>query len=217
LRDLFTGAYSKTHELHLLAAVETLEEAKAAAAAWHPSVILIDLAPGLSGVAAARQLSQAAPASRILMLSSHADPIASGQLALAGAQGVVSKKLGVQELFRVIRETALGRPLSNGVLAAEGRGPRVFRERALTPRETEVLQLIARGRANKQMAHALGISIKTVEKHRQSVMNKLRTHETAGLTWRALCMGLAESPDGAYAPPPNGAAAVSARLGEPGV
>ena len=64
----------------------------------------------------------------------------------------------------------------------------------LTSREIEVLQLIAEGNANKQTADKLGISIKTVEKHRQAVMNKLHIHDTAGLTRYAIAAGMVETP-----------------------
>jgi DNA-binding NarL/FixJ family response regulator len=63
----------------------------------------------------------------------------------------------------------------------------------ITDRESQVLELITMGLANKQIAAKLGISIKTVEKHRHRVMCKLQAHETAGLTWRAICMGVARS------------------------
>jgi DNA-binding NarL/FixJ family response regulator len=63
----------------------------------------------------------------------------------------------------------------------------------LTPRESEVLQLVAEGSANKQVAAELGISIKTVEKHRQSLMDKLKIHDTAGLTRYAISAGVIES------------------------
>jgi DNA-binding NarL/FixJ family response regulator len=63
----------------------------------------------------------------------------------------------------------------------------------LTSRESEVLQLIAEGKANKETAGELGISIKTVEKHRQSLMNKLHIHDTAGLTRHAIATGIIES------------------------
>ena len=67
------------------------------------------------------------------------------------------------------------------------------RTNELTPREAEVLQLIAEGLANKQIAAELSISIKTVEKHRQQVMNKLGIHEVAGLTRHAIAKGIIES------------------------
>ena len=63
----------------------------------------------------------------------------------------------------------------------------------LTSRETEVLQLVAEGQANKQVAGTLGISIKTVEKHRQHLMDKLNIHDTAGLTRHAIATGVIES------------------------
>jgi DNA-binding NarL/FixJ family response regulator len=74
----------------------------------------------------------------------------------------------------------------------------LYRSDTLTARETEVLQLIAEGNANKQTADQLGISIKTVEKHRQAVMNKLHIHDTASLTRYAIAAGMVET--SAHAP-----------------
>src|SRR5207248_2048371 len=78
------------------------------------------------------------------------------------------------------------------------------RNRDLTSREAEVLQLVAEGFSNQQTADHLGISIKTIEKHRQQVMNKLNIHETAGLTRYAISRGLVEtSRPETFEPPPN--------------
>ena len=78
--------------------------------------------------------------------------------------------------------------------------PTKKRPGALSTREAEVLQLIAEGRANKQIAAELSISIKTVEKHRQQVMNKLGIHHVAGLTRHAIARGMVERPGGLGAP-----------------
>ena len=75
----------------------------------------------------------------------------------------------------------------------DGRGA-ITKKAGLSSREVEVLQLIAEGKANKQVARELGISIKTVEKHRQRLMSKLDLHDTAGLTRYAIAAGIIESP-----------------------
>ena len=120
----------------------------------------------------------------------------------AGVAGFLEKQTSAEVLTKAIREVAAGRsyfsPSITKRLVAAGK-PR-SREgfvkangSRLTSRESEVLQLVAEGRANKQVAAELGISIKTVEKHRQHLMDKLDIHETAGLTRYAIAHGIIES------------------------
>jgi len=106
-------------------------------------------------------------------------------------------------LTKAIREVVKGHTyFSPSIARRMGDGPAAPRDRdglikpnasRLTSRESEVLQLVAEGAANKQVAAALGISIKTVEKHRQHLMDKLNIHDTAGLTRYAIAAGVIES------------------------
>jgi DNA-binding NarL/FixJ family response regulator len=136
------------------------------------------------------------------MLSAHGeDPYVESALE-AGADGFVLKHSPGIALAHAIREVHAGRryfspPILRRYQEAQawaraGTGPR--KRPPLTRRETEVLQLIAEGKANKETADELGISIKTVEKHRANLMRKLNIHETAGLTRYAICTGIIESP-----------------------
>jgi DNA-binding NarL/FixJ family response regulator len=122
---------------------------------------------------------------------------------MLGAAGYLIKQTSADLLSRAIREVQKGNIFVSPSIADRVRsfyeelpnGGRVLKKKAtLSSREVEVLQLIAEGRANKQVAAELGISIKTVEKHRQHLMRKLDLHDTAGLTRYAIAAGIIESP-----------------------
>jgi DNA-binding NarL/FixJ family response regulator len=178
-------------------------EAVRLAALLQPDVILMDIAmPLLNGLEATRQILAARPGARVLILSAHSDDEYIDRLTAAGAVGFLEKQTSAEILHKAVAEVAQGRPFFSPVIArrlAAGRdrsrdrdGLPTARAR-LTSRESEVLQLVTEGMANKQVAATLGISIKTVEKHRQHVMDKLNIHETAGLTRYAIAQGITES------------------------
>jgi DNA-binding NarL/FixJ family response regulator len=169
-----------------------------------PTVVVMDIAmPLLNGFEATRQILLAAPETRVLVLSAHSDDEYIERMASVGAAGYVVKQNSGQVLVRAVREIASGHAyFSPSILKRLGNAERKRREsgapqagpnRALTAREAEVLQLVAEGAANKQIAVELGISIKTVEKHRQQLMDKLDIHDTAGLTRHAIATGVIES------------------------
>jgi len=166
-----------------------------------PHVALLDIAmPNLNGLEAARQILRRQPATRVLILSSYSDVDYVRQLVDAGAAGYLVKQTAAQELLEAIRSVHRGngffspditRRLREQTRTAAAGGATAGKAADhLTTREAEVLQLIAEGRANKQIAADLGISIKTVEKHRQQVMNKLGIHDIAGLTRHAIARGM---------------------------
>ena len=174
------------------------------AAQLRPAVVVMDIAmPLLNGFEATRQILLAAPETRVLVLSAHSDDEYIERMATVGAAGYVVKQNSGQVLVRAVREIASGRAyFSPSILKRLGNAERKRREsgapiaeakRTLTAREAEVLQLVAEGAANKQIAVELGISIKTVEKHRQQLMDKLDIHDTAGLTRHAIATGVIES------------------------
>ena len=167
------------------------------AARLRPDVVVMDMAmPGLNGIEATRQLTREVPSIRVLALSAYSDEEYVLAACQAGAAGYLVKHSAATELISAIREAMKGNAyFSPGIAkyftrhAATGlRSTQsgLARGISLTPREREVLQLIAEGRANKQIAAAMAISVKTVEKHRQSVMDKLDIHDIAGLTRYAL-------------------------------
>ncbi len=170
----------------------------------HPEVILMDIAmPVLNGLEATRQILDANPAAKVLILSAHSDDEYIERMSSAGVAGFLEKQTSAEILAFAIRQIASGKKYFSpriakrlGEVAAKPRD-RNGMVRAnggrLTSRETEVLQLVAEGHANKQVASELSISIKTVEKHRQHLMDKLNIHETAGLTRYAIAHGIIEN------------------------
>jgi DNA-binding NarL/FixJ family response regulator len=170
-----------------------------------PTVVVMDIAmPQLNGLEATRQILRANPAVRVLILSAHSDDAYIEHLNGVGAAGFLIKQTSSDILAKAIREVAAGKTFFGPSISRRLqdsnppnrsiRGPSGQNQVArLSSREMEVLQLIAEGQANKQIAEDLSISIKTVEKHRQSVMDKLRIHDTAGLTRYAISAGIIES------------------------
>ena len=177
----------------------------------HPDVVVMDIAmPRLNGLEAARRILQDGESPpKILILSAHGDDVYVEKVASLGVAGYLVKQTSAHRLAEAIREIqkgnvfyspSIGERIEDCREAAAGKTPRFSRAGHptmktdhLTAREREVLQLVAEGQANKQIAGDLDISIKTVEKHRQSVMRKLDIHQTAGLTRYAIAAGLVES------------------------
>jgi DNA-binding NarL/FixJ family response regulator len=150
--------------------------------------------PLLNGLEATRQILAAVPGTRVLLLSAHGDEAYVAKAVELGASGYLVKQTSALVLAKGIRAVHEGKAFFGPSLSsrrAAGRDRK--REPKLTSREVEVLQLVAEGKANKQTAAELGISIKTVEKHRQSLMSKLDIHDTAGLTRYAIAAGIIES------------------------
>lgn len=169
-----------------------------------PDVVVMDVVmPQLNGVEATRQILRDNPRSKVLVLSSYSDDEKVGQLIEHGATGYLVKQAATNDLVKAIREARKGNaffsPCISRNLLEQCRDSytkgRFVKKKSdhLTSRETEVLQLIAEGYANKQIADVLGISIKTVEKHRQQLMDKLNIHEVAGLTRHAIAKGMIET------------------------
>jgi DNA-binding NarL/FixJ family response regulator len=182
----------------------TGREAVELALALRPDIILMDIAmPVLNGLEATRQIRAANPKARIIILSAHSDDEYIERTVAAGVAGFLEKQSSADILTKAIREVAKGNSYFSPAIAkrmrdASGKprdrdGQARANATRLTSRESEVLQLVAEGSANKQVAAALGISIKTVEKHRQHLMDKLNIHDTAGLTRYAISAGVIES------------------------
>ena len=169
-----------------------------------PDVVVMDIAmPLLNGLEATRQILAQIPETRVLILSSYSDDEYVHQLTEAGAAGYLLKHAAVADLVKAIREAMAGRVFFSPVIRKQleeryretlKKGVLVRRRTdRLSPRESEVLQLIAEGKLNKQIAGELNLSIKTVEKHRQRLMNKLGIHDIAGLTRYAISKGIIET------------------------
>jgi DNA-binding NarL/FixJ family response regulator len=183
---------------------ETGRQAVEMEAELRPDVIVMDIAmPVLNGLEATRQILAANPAARVLILSAHSDDEYIEHMTAVGAVGFLEKQTSADILTKAIIEVASGRAYFSPAISKRMAATKirtVDRDGVskagiilLTSRETEVLQLVAEGHANKQVASALKISIKTVEKHRQRLMDKLNIHETAGLTRYAISHRIIES------------------------
>jgi DNA-binding NarL/FixJ family response regulator len=167
-----------------------------------PAVVVMDIAmPLLNGLEATRQIRKAIPVAKVLILSAHNDDAYVDQAISSGASGFLLKQTSAHDLSRAIRTVHKGNGFFSPSIARRLRdqkmpvgGGNARKEMShLSSRELEVLQLIAEGKANKETAAELGISIKTVEKHRQNLMAKLNIHEISGLTRYAIAAGIIES------------------------
>jgi DNA-binding NarL/FixJ family response regulator len=166
-----------------------------------PDVVIMDIVmPLMNGIEATRQIIRHHPAAKVLILSSHGEDDYMKPIAGSGAAGCILKVEAASELLRAVRAICSGQKIFPPAAArhlagqdvAEGDGSDPLVGAELTVRELEVLQRIAEGKANKEMAFELNISIKTVEKHRQRVMDKLGIHDIAGLTRYAIAKGIIE-------------------------
>src|SRR5437588_1213038 len=168
-----------------------------------PEVVVMDIAmPRLNGLEASRQIRKEFPETRVLFLSAHSDDAYVEQVAVLGATGFLLKQTSSENLARAIREVRKGNSYFSHSIskriqnrarnsAARGESSKKKHNR-LSSREVEVLQLIAEGKPNKQVAAELGLSFKTVDKHRQHLMSKLDIHDVAGLTRYAIAEGIIE-------------------------
>jgi DNA-binding NarL/FixJ family response regulator len=190
--------------LHSLDGVQVVAEASGGHEALesvqshHPDVILMDIAmPGLNGLEAVARMAKESPSVRIIILSMYANEEYVRQALMAGAVGYVLKGAEPAELELAIKavmrgETYLTPAVSKQVvqdylMQAEAK-PSPLQE--LTPRQREVLQLIAEGHSTKSIAQKLDLSVKTVETHRAELMNRLGIHDVAGLVRYAIRIGL---------------------------
>lgn len=160
-----------------------------------PDIAVLDITmPGLNGLDAARVIAKASPRTRTIILTMHKENPYVMEALDAGVHGYVVKSQTAGDLMRAIEEVACDRVylspgISHIVLDAYRHKEEAAKER-LTLREREVLQLIAEGMRTKQVASALGISVKTAESHRTRIMSKLDIHETAGLVRYAIRRGM---------------------------
>ncbi|UCC97150.1 MAG: response regulator transcription factor, partial [Phycisphaerales bacterium] len=180
-------------DIEVVGEAETGRQAVQLTKRLRPGVVVMDIAmPLLNGLEATRRILKAVPATRVLILSAHGDDGYIRQVVMLGAAGYLIKQTSADLLSRAIREVHKGNTFFSPSIAdrvhslslesPDGCAAPRRKKTALSSRELEVLQLIAEGKANKQIARGLGISIKTVEKHRQHLMRKLDLHDTAGLT-----------------------------------
>lgn len=191
-------------DIEVVGEAENGREAVEMAARLCPDVLVMDIAmPLLNGLEATRQILKSNPGTKIFILSAHGDDAYVSKAMSIGASGYLIKQTAAHVLPEAIRQIHRGGAFFSPSIAKrlmdirnktrQNGDQRAGSDFNLTSRESEVLQLIAEGKANKQTAAELHISIKTVEKHRQSLMSKLNIHDTAGLTRHAIATGVIES------------------------
>jgi DNA-binding NarL/FixJ family response regulator len=202
VRQGLKALLSSEKNITIVGEAQTGREAVELASQLRPSVVIMDLAmPRLNGAEATRQILKTLPSAKIIVLSTYGDDEHVQQALTAGAAAYLLKQTAAEDVVDAIREVskgnayfspAIAKRLREQTLQQPGDTPRMP-DVELTQREAEVLQLIAEGYANKQIAAELNLSVKTVEKHRQQVMQKLNIHNIAGLVRHAAAKGIIEA------------------------
>jgi len=202
VRQGLKALFAAEGDISIVAEAQTGREAVQLALKLHPEIVVMDLAmPLLNGWEATRQILKAVPTTKVVVLSTYGDDEHIQQAIAAGAAAYLLKQTAAADLVKAIREVKKGNAYFSPAIAKRLREQTCqsgtsetikVPETELTPREAEVLQLIAEGFANKQIAAELGLSVKTVEKHRQQVMQKLNIHDIAGLVRHAAAKGIIE-------------------------
>ena len=191
-------------DLKVVGEAENGLQAIALAKKLRPAVVLMDIAmPRLNGLEAVRRVLKAVPFTKVIMLSAHDDDAYVKSTTDSGAVGFLLKQTFARDVCQAIREGQKGNTFFSPAITKRlavlypksANRTRVGRKKTigLTLRELEVLKKIAEGKANKDTAMELGVGIKTVEKHREHLMEKLAIRDTAGLTRYAVSAGLIES------------------------
>lgn len=181
--------------------VGTAEDGRAlleAASRLKPNVVLLDISmPLLNGIDATRHLKKVSPDVKVIFVTMHADPAYLNEAFKAGASGYLLKRSAGTELIQAIQSVLGGnyyvtplltKGLVNSVISEAPVPP--TRQSILTPRQREVLQLVAEGKAVKEIAQLLNISPKTVEFHKAQIMEQLDLRTTAELTKYAMAHGI---------------------------
>jgi two-component system response regulator NreC len=163
-----------------------------------PAVVVIDLAmPALNGIDAAREIVRRAPRSKVILLTMYTEEHHVLEALRAGVKGCVSKSQAAEHLLQSIKDVCAGgvylSPHVSGAVVQAYLAKTELPYEPLTPRERQVLQLIAEGKTTKETAAVLDVSVKTAETHRTNLMEKLDIHSTAGLVRYAIRRGMMQA------------------------
>jgi len=200
VREGIRHVLSATHGFDVVAEASSGAEAVKLTAESDPNVVLLDVSmPDGTGLEVIAQVQRASPQARVLILSVHDEAEYVLQAVRAGAHGYLRKDSSPNELRDAVRAVdrgesffspAMAGRLTDALRVESDRMSRVSKLALLTGREREVLEGIANGETNKEIAARYGISPRTIETHRESLMRKLEIHNVAGLTRFAVEEGL---------------------------
>ncbi len=203
VRQGFRSLLQEDKSIDVVGEAENGQEAVLVVKKTLPDVVVLDISmPILNGVQATRQIRKFNPRIKILILSMYKDEEYVREVFHAGAAGYILKQTTGSDLISAIKEVNRGNAyLSPSIakhLVSDYReivkgGKSTGKQTGLTPREIEILQLIAEGYSNKKIAEQLFIGIKTVETHRQKIMDVLKIHDVAGLTRYAIAKRIIEA------------------------
>ncbi len=196
LRDLVLETLQRQADLEVVGSSGDGREGLEQCLELKPDVVILDvLLPGLNGVEIARKLKDEIPSIKILVFSGNFNLGTIKRVLMTKANGIVEKSAGLTEVEKAIKQVASGQSYYGPAIIE--RMPELFTAshdsqalESLTTREREVLQLIAEGLTTKGIADKLGISARTADVHRSHLMQKLDTHNVAGLTRLAISFGL---------------------------
>lgn len=199
MREGLRALLEKQHDIQVIAEAENGLDAVRLTHRLKPDLVIMDIGmPGLNGVEATRQIVAEVPGVKVIALSMHSDRRFVIEMLKVGASGYLLKDSASEELTLAIRAVAANQPylspkitdvvIKDYLGALSKTEPTAFT--VLTAREREVLQLLAEGKTTKQTASALNVSVKTIETHRQQMMEKLNIRSIAELTKYAIREGL---------------------------
>jgi two-component system response regulator NreC len=199
-REGLRALFASEGDIDVVGEASDGEEAVRQAIDLRPDVVVMDiLMPGLNGIDATRRIHEALPDVRVLVLSMYDDEEHIRRLLAAGASGCMLKRATSDQLVRSLREVVAGGMVLDPSVAAKlvkdyVRRVQIQEEPApsgdLTPRELEVLRLVAEGHSNQAIAERLGVSRKTVDVHRTNLMRKLDLHDVTEIVKYALRHGI---------------------------
>ena len=191
-RDGLAGLLGTVPEVEVVGTAGTAEEALTAVRQAAPDVVLMDInLPGASGVEATRQTTQISPATAVLVISMVDDDDSVFAAMAAGARGYVLKGASAAEITAALRTVASGGAVFGAGVASRllartpSRPAATVRPDDLTAREREVLDLLAEGASNRQIARSLGLSLKTVQNHVSRILDKLQAADRTQAALRA--------------------------------
>lgn len=195
VRQGFRALLERQLDMEVIAEATNGREAIQLAETLRPDVIVMDVAmPELNGIEATRRIQEASPQSRVLGLSMHKDAVYVRELLRAGARGYLLKDAIDTDLIGAIRAVARGdgyiSPAVSDAVLSDYRRHVTDPIDLLSSRERQVLQMIAEGRTNKEIANLLNLSVYTVEAHRGRLLEKLNVHSTSELVRFAVRHGL---------------------------